>query len=144
MPEMIDRDQEHLRLLTMCYYILAGSTALFSLFALLYVGVGAIVSSGIIPQNQTQNGDPRAIGYILTAIGAAVFLLGMGMAALYYLVARGLRNQRWRILCYVMAGLSCMYIPFGTAIGVCTILVLNRPNVKNLFFPPKITPESTL
>lgn len=144
MPEMIDRDQEHLRLLTMCYYILAGSTALFSLFALIYVGIGAIVSSGIIPQNQNQNGGPRAIGYILTAVGGAIFLLGMGIAALYYLVARGLRNRRWRILCYVMAGLSCMYIPFGTAIGVCTILVLSRPDVKNLFLPAQGVPEGAL
>jgi uncharacterized BrkB/YihY/UPF0761 family membrane protein len=141
---MVDRDQEHLRLLTMCYYILAGSTALFSLFALIYVVFGAIIASGVLPSSQTQNSDPRVVGYILTAVGAAVFLLGMGMAVLYYLVARGLRNHRWRILCYVMAGLSCLYIPFGTAIGVCTIVVLNRPDVKNLFLPTRALPEAAL
>lgn len=144
MPEMIDRDQEHLRLLTMCYYILAGSTALFSLFALIYVAFGMLIASGILPQNQTQHGDPRVVGYVFTAIGAAVFLLGMGIAVLYYSVARGLRNRRWRILCYIMAGLSCLYIPFGTAIGVCTILVLNRPDVKDLFSPAPNVPQGAL
>lgn len=144
MSEMIDRDEEHLRLLTMCYYLLAGSTAVFSLFALIYIGFGAIMLSGLIPANRTSNSDPRTVGYIFTAIGAAAFLLGIGTAVLYYLVARGLHNRRFRILCYVMAGLSCIYIPFGTAIGVCTIMVLNRPTVKRLFAPAQILPEGSV
>jgi hypothetical protein len=40
MAEMVDRDQEHLRLLKLGYYILAGMTCFFSLFALLYAGIG--------------------------------------------------------------------------------------------------------
>jgi len=144
MPEMVDRDQEHLRILTLCYYLLAGCTALFSLLALLYVGFGAIMLSGLIPANQSSNSDPRIIGYILTAIGTAAFLFGMGIAILYYLVGRGLQRHCWRVLCYVMAGLPCFYIPFGTAIGVCTILVLNRPDVKRLFLPGQGIPEGVL
>jgi hypothetical protein len=140
-PEMVDRDQEHLRLLTLCYYLLAGTTAFFSLFALLYVAFGAIVLSGVIPQSQSSNDDPRIVGYVLAGIGGAIFLLGIVSAILYFLVARGLRDRRSRTLCFAMACLTCLYIPFGTAIGVCTIQVLNRPEVKRLFSPGEPIPQ---
>jgi hypothetical protein len=143
-PEMIDRDQEHLRILTMCYYLLAACTGFFSLLALLYVGFAAIALSGVVAANQSSNADPRAIGYIFAAFGIAGFLFGMGMALLYYLVARGLRDHRWSTFCYAMAAISCLYIPFGTAIGVCTILVLNRPDVKRLFSLAHPVPETSI
>ncbi len=133
MSQMIDRDQEHLRLLSIGHYILAGMTALFSLFALLYVGFGALVFSGALP-SQTQNGaNPRIIGYVLTAIGAGVFTLGMAMAALYFVAGRSLRDRRRRIFCLIMAGLSCFYFPYGTVLGVSTLIVLCRPEVEELF-----------
>jgi hypothetical protein len=138
MAEMVDRDVEHLRLLTIGYNVLAGMTAFFSLFALLYVGFGVFMASGVFPVNQTANNDPRPIGYILIAIGAAVFIFGMAVAALYFAVGRSLRNRHRRIFCLAMAGLSCVYIPWGTAIGVCTIIVLNRAEVKRLFEPNQI------
>jgi len=46
----------------------------------------------------------------------------------------------------VVAGLWCLWVPFGTAIGVGTILVLNRPSVQALFkrqgTPPRMIPSS--
>lgn len=94
MAEMVDRDAEHLRLLTIGYNVLAGMTAFFSLFALLYVGFGVFMASGAFPINQSANNDPRPVGYILIAIGAAVFIFGMAVAALYFAVGRSLRNRR--------------------------------------------------
>lgn len=39
---------------------------------------------------------------------------------------------------FVMACVQCANVPFGTALGVFTILVLQRPSVKALFegLPP--------
>jgi hypothetical protein len=69
----------------------------------------------------------------LLAIGCTVFLLGVAMAALYFLAGRSLRIRRRRMFCLILAGLTCLYIPWGTAVGICTIVVLNRPDVKRLF-----------
>jgi hypothetical protein len=33
----------------------------------------------------------------------------------------------------VMAGLCCLQVPWGTAIGICAINVLNRPSVMAMF-----------
>jgi hypothetical protein len=32
-----------------------------------------------------------------------------------------------------MAAISCIFMPFGTVLGVFTIIVLLRPSVKELF-----------
>ena len=37
--------------------------------------------------------------------------------------------------CFVMACVECLSVPFGTVLGVFTILVLNRASVKELFNP---------
>jgi hypothetical protein len=42
-----------------------------------------------------------------------------------------------------MAGIECMFMPFGTVLGVFTIITLTREPVKQLFGanPPAIAPD---
>ena len=35
--------------------------------------------------------------------------------------------------CLVMAGIECLFMPFGTVLGVFTIIVLMRESVKEMF-----------
>ena len=35
--------------------------------------------------------------------------------------------------CFVVAAIECILIPFGTVLGVFTIIALSRPSVKVLF-----------
>jgi hypothetical protein len=35
--------------------------------------------------------------------------------------------------CFVVAAIECIFMPFGTVLGVFTIIVLSRPSVKALF-----------
>jgi hypothetical protein len=37
------------------------------------------------------------------------------------------------VFCLVVAGVSCLFMPFGTILGVLSLIVLNRPSVKLLF-----------
>ena len=39
-------------------------------------------------------------------------------------------------ICIVMAALACLSMPFGTVLGVFTIIVLARPSVQALFSRP--------
>ena len=36
---------------------------------------------------------------------------------------------------YAVAAIACMFMPFGTVLGVFTIIVLMRPSVKERFAP---------
>jgi hypothetical protein len=133
MGQLVDRDQEHLKLLMWAYYIWAGTIGFFSLFALLYVGIGAMLVSGAFPQPSNSANDPRLAGLIFAGIGFAVLIVGLTFGFLTFFAGRSIRDRRRRIFCLILAGLNCLQVPFGTAMGVCTIIVLNRPEVKLLF-----------
>lgn len=133
MGELVDRDQEHLRLLKSSYYIMAGTTAFLSLFSLIYIAIGGVFASGAIPMREGSRDDPRLMGLIFLGIGSALLLVGLSATLLAYFAGCSLRDRRHRLFCQIVAALSCLQIPWGTAIGVCTFMVLNRPSVKALF-----------
>ena len=49
------------------------------------------------------------------------------------LAGRYLARRERYTFCLVVAGVECMFMPFGTVLGVFTIIVLSRPSVKDLF-----------
>jgi hypothetical protein len=44
-----------------------------------------------------------------------------------------LLQKRNRLFSFIIGGLNCLQIPFGTALGVFTILVLSRDGVRQLY-----------
>ena len=46
---------------------------------------------------------------------------------------RKLHTQRSHTYCFVVACFECLWMPFGTALGVFTLIVLSKPTVKELF-----------
>ncbi len=42
------------------------------------------------------------------------------------------------MFCLVMACVACLFMPFGTVLGVFTIIVLARPSVQTLFSRPAV------
>jgi len=141
MAALVDRDNEHLRLLQMGYYIMGAVTACMGLFGLLYAAMGRLMTS--MPMQSAQNGvDPAFISWIFTVFGFGFTVIGLIAAALIFLVARCLGARRHRMFCIVVACLSCLQIPWGTAIGVCTIMVLGRPSVQALFDGQPAAPQA--
>jgi hypothetical protein len=49
------------------------------------------------------------------------------------LAGRAIRRRENYTFCVIVAALSCMLMPFGTVLGVLTIVVLMRPSVKEMF-----------
>lgn len=148
MGELVDRDQEHLSLLKWGFYIMAGISGLMALFSLLYIGLGSIFAMGFIrAMKDSTTNSQQALGSAFLSLGLAFFLVGFATTLLTYFAARSVNERRRRTFCVIIAGLWCLWIPFGTAIGVCAILVLNRPSVAALFdgsgVPPPIPSTTT-
>lgn len=137
MGELVDRDEEHLRLLKIGYYILAGITALYSFLSLMFLLFGSLMYSSVMQTEAGSQLDPRSIALVFLGIAIAGLVLGFGSALSAWLVAVSLRDRRRRTFCIVVAASSCLYIPWGALIGVSTIIVLNRPAVKALFAEAK-------
>ena len=44
-----------------------------------------------------------------------------------------LRQRRRHTFCVVMAAIGCAFMPFGTVLGIFTLIVLTKPTVRSLF-----------
>jgi hypothetical protein len=130
-------DEEHLKILSICYMISAALSACFSLFGLMYAGMGAVVSEAIkrAPELATsaENAPPAFIGWIFGAFGVAFFLISITLAGLKLGVALSLKKRKARTFCMVVAALECLGVPYGTLLGIFTFIVLGRDSVTRLF-----------
>lgn len=130
-------DEDHLKLLFIGYLISAGMSALFSLLGLVYVFMGLVIRSVFanLPEAAKRLGQapPPEIFWIFTFFGALIFLAMVTLAALKARVAWCIRKRRSRVFCLVVAGISCLGIPYGTALGLFTFLVLGKDSVQRLF-----------
>lgn len=135
-----NQDHEHLRLLSIFYYVVAGLTALFSLFFVIYLVLGVLVL--IAPDTMADRGEapPAFIGWIFIVLGTAFILAGVALAVCMILTGRFLAQRKRYLFCLVVAAISCLMMPFGTVLGVFTIVVLMRPSVKQLFAAPQPAP----
>jgi hypothetical protein len=126
----MNEDLQHLKLLSIFHYVVAGISALFACFPLIHFFIGLAMAAGWFPDT-----DPgaRVAGTFFMVIAAIFIALGFAYAVCLVIAGRSLAAQKNRTLCLVMAGLSCLFMPFGTALGIFTIIVLMRPSVQELF-----------
>ena|ERR1041385_7746607 len=133
---MIERtdNEQHLRLLAIFHYVVAGLTALFALFPLIYIAMGWFFLHAPPPKHGEP--PPAFVAYIFMGIGSVFFLLGQSFAACVFAAGRCIHSRTRYWFVFVMACFQCSFFPFGTVLGVFTIVVLSRPSVKALFRLP--------
>ncbi len=122
-------------MLAIFHYVVAGLAALFSFFPLLYTTVGAIFifAARHGTPKPGEEPPPEFIGWILAIVGSLLFLLGVAIAICILIAGRSLAKRTCYWLALVVACIECLFIPFGTILGVFTIVVLSRESVKALF-----------
>ncbi|PPT76927.1 hypothetical protein XaplCFBP3122_07800 [Xanthomonas arboricola pv. populi] len=132
-------DLQHLKLLSIFHYVLAAITALFSLFPLIHLFMGIAIITGHLPMTNANadapSMDPRLFGWFFVAFAAVFIGCGLTLAAFMAYAGRCIAQRRRHLLCLIVAGISCSFMPFGTVVGVFTLVVLLRPQVKALFAP---------
>jgi len=133
----MERDLNHLKLLSVFYYIFGGLTIVFSLIFSIYIVMGVfMVADPSRFAGSSQDLSPETFGWILIAIGIVVIAMGLLMSVLYFFAGGSLRKQKRYTFALVIAGITCLSFPFGTTLGVFTIMVLMRDSVKLLFGRP--------
>jgi len=128
-PSLSDVSQGHLRLLSIFHYVVAAFAALGPVFlALHYLFLSRMLE--VAAQSPGQSPPPDGLldvfVWFYVVMGAAC-VLGM---VLNFLAARSLAARRRWTLCAVVAGLNCLQMPLGTILGVFTLIVLVRPEVR--------------
>jgi hypothetical protein len=76
-------------------------------------------------------------------IAGCFILAGWSLAICLLIAGSYLTSRKHYTFCLVIAAISCMLMPFGTVLGVFTIIVLMRPSVKEMFEADKKAAPAT-
>jgi hypothetical protein len=126
-------DTEHLRILSICHFVLAGIAAFFSCIPIIHVCIGLMLVFGGPSMGGSGSPPPASFGWIFVIMGTAAILIGWICALLIFLAGRSIKQRRHYTFCLVVAGIACLWMPFGTVLGVFSFIVLLRPSVKGMF-----------
>ena len=128
-------DNEHLKLLSIFHYVVSGLAALFACLPIIHLVIGLFLI--LVPEKfgHGSNQPPAFIGWFFVIFASVFILVGWTIAILILLTGRFMARRKHHTFCFVVACVECVFMPFGTVLGVFTILVLNRQSVKGLFAP---------
>lgn len=133
----MQKDDDQLQLLSTFHYVVAGITGLFAIFPIIHLVVGIAIVSGAFNnmdgQAPGEAGPPAFMGWIFIAAASVGILIGMALAISIGIAGSKLKKRQSHTYCMVIACLECMFMPFGTVLGILTIIALQKPSVKELF-----------
>lgn len=129
----MNQEQEHLRLLSIFHYVVGGLAGLFALFPVFHLIFGLVFI--LAPhkfggKNQT---PPAFVGWFFVIFAATIITMGWVFAGCVIAAGRSLACRRRYLFCLVMAGVECAFMPFGTVLGVFTLITLMKDSVKEMF-----------
>lgn len=133
-PRFIEqRDREHLRLLSLFHYVVAAIVALVSMFPVIHLMVGIGMVTGSINDPTAPREMFDMMGWFFITMAGLIIVLGLTLAVCMVIAGRCLASQTHYTFCLIVAALECLYMPFGTILGIFSIIVLSRSSVKQLF-----------
>lgn len=128
-----NQDLDHLKILSILFYVKAGLTTLAMLFCSIYfIFFGALFASINVPHRANEP-SPALFGGIFVVVGLVVMVILGVIAFLEFHAGRCLAKQKSYTFCFVIAALVCLSMPLGTILGIFTIIVLMRDSVKSIF-----------
>lgn len=131
--------EEHLKLLAIAHYVLAGLTAAMAAFfiplavkgwRLLEAARQGMPASAASPFD---SGDQAYLGVLLFSTGVSVTALCLVHGGVLVYIGRCLARRRRRTLCLAFSVLHLINVPLGAVLSVLTILALRHPEVRKAF-----------
>lgn len=136
-PRQVNQEEQHLDLLAIFHYIVGGLAGLFACIPIIHLAMGiAMLTGAFQPESEGDAFPLELMGTLFVAMSSVAILLGWTLAVLVILAGRYLKRRRAYTFCLVVAGIECIFFPFGTALGVFALIVLLKPETKSLFRPP--------
>ena len=142
-PPVPNNDREHLKLIEIFHYVIAGLNGVGLGFLFLHYMILHTVftnpqvleqmRSQQVQQGQQMPFDPAQFFGLFVWI--YVFLGALLVVLTVLNVASGLciRRRSARMFSLVVAGVNCVCFPFGTALGIFTFILLLRSTVAALY-----------
>jgi hypothetical protein len=162
-PPAVDTERQiialdRLRLLSLGYYISGAIGAAFVSFLLIHffllLGFSFVpasqwnapapspgITQGAWPtpfstasQTSSSAQAPPAIMFrIFAGVIGLIIICGWTLGALTAYAGHCIKKRKHKIFIYVMAAINCIWIPYGTLLGIATILLFQWPEVQAQF-----------
>jgi hypothetical protein len=141
-PLLIDEkqrivDAEHMKLLSIFHFVVGGLALLGVVFLLLHCLIMSAVFSNpeLWKTQNSPNPMPKDFFEVFVWFYLVMGLIFATACIVNILSGIFLRQRKHRVFSLVVAGLDCIQVPFGTVLGVFTLIVLSRDSVRQLYAP---------
>jgi len=142
MNEILDKqriiNEEHLRLLSIFHYISGAITLFVSLIFLLQFFIFTFIFDEVMNSIMdialvgNYDFDPEIFS-LLVYLWMVLFSLFIAFGLAQILSGKFLRAKKHRIFSFIVALINILFFPYGTILGVMTIIVLSRSSVMKLY-----------
>ena len=131
-------DEEHLRLLSIFHYIAGAITLFISLIFLAQFFLFSFIFDEVM--NNIMN--IALVGYyefnpdffsLLIYLWMVLFLLFIAFGIAQIISGKYLRAKKHRIFSFIVAIINILFFPYGTILGIMTIIVISRSSVVALY-----------
>jgi hypothetical protein len=131
----MDRRREHLRLLAIFHFVYAGLVFLGTLVPVFWLLAASLWWPELAAEAQREGGGVPVMATGAMAMGFASFgvVLGWIWAGCLVFAGRSILQMQRYTFCLVVAGITCLAVPLGTLLGVATLVILNREDIRQLF-----------
>jgi hypothetical protein len=141
-----EQDRQYLQLLSIFHYVVAGLTALFGCFPIFHLGLGLSMLfggtfGGAMATETTDAIFMAVFGLMFTMIPLLIIVGFWGLATATAVSGYFIQTRQRRVFSIVVAAINCALFPFGTVLGVFTIIVLVRPSVMGLYEKTAVVAE---
>lgn len=127
-------DLSHLNSLAIAHYVVGGFMVLFSCMPLIHVGLGL---SFILGSEElfAQSGEvpPAFVGWLFFLVGLLFFIFAQAISISVIVSGHFLKKRKNYLFSFILACVACLFVPFGTILGIFTIIVLSRDSVKRIY-----------
>lgn len=129
-------DADHLNLLSIFHFVAAGLSCFGILFLMAHFAMmHFFFTNQALWQDQKQPPPPQLFEvfkvFIWFYLAGALWFLAS--AILNIISGVFLQARKCRTFSFVVAGINCVHVPFGTVLGIFTIMVLARDSVRELY-----------
>jgi len=126
---MNEQDKSYLNIISIFYIVLGCLMLPLSLLPLVHIAVGAMV----VVAPHTGHGNeamPILFGGIFIVFGLIIMLTFLAIAICMIYTGVCIKRRTKYIFCMVISAIACTFAPLGTILGVFSIILLCKPEIK--------------
>ncbi|MBI1177162.1 hypothetical protein GC207_06945 [bacterium] len=132
-PTPANQDVANLNLLAVFHFVVGGLGFVCACIPLIHLAIGIAII--VAPDRVFKNSEPAPVlvGYLFVIVATLFILVGWTAAIFTAVSGWMIKKRRRRMFSFVMGAVLCIFFPFGTVLGVFTLILLNKESVKALY-----------